>query len=276
MILKFNMTLKENELLMGAELRISSPFNNSHQFLKSTTRHYRIQLFDILSNLINLKDISNIENELILRQIDTHVVNIDENKWIRLDASPAVERWIISPLENYGLYLKITNVNGSSIDEKLINNNPVLIENRLSEENKPLLLTYTCDGLEKQSDIISRMKRSSSGRKHRKKGRRDTCRRNSLYVDFSDVGWNDWIVAPLGYQAYFCNGECPYPLADHLNSTNHAIVQTLVNSVSPSKVPRACCVPTELSPISMLYVDEYEKVVLKNYQDMVVEACGCR
>jgi decapentaplegic len=272
------MILKESELLVGAELRIPSPFNRtSLKLLKSSTRHYRIQLFDVLSNVINLKDISNIEDELNLRQIDTHIVNIEDDKWIRLDAFPAIERWIISPLENYGLYLKITNVDGSSIDDSL-NHNQNLIDNTSLEDSKPLLLTYTCDGLEKQSDIISRMKRSSisSGRKQRRKGKRDACRRNSLYVDFSDVGWNDWIVAPRGYQAYFCNGECPYPLTDHLNSTNHAIVQTLVNSVSPSKVPRACCVPTELSPISMLYVDEYEKVVLKNYQDMVVESCGCR
>nr|AAB27336.1 bone morphogenetic protein-4, xBMP-4 [Xenopus laevis, Peptide Partial, 101 aa] [Xenopus laevis] len=101
------------------------------------------------------------------------------------------------------------------------------------------------------------------------------CRRHSLYVDFSDVGWNDWIVAPPGYQAFYCHGDCPFPLADHLNSTNHAIVQTLVNSVN-SSIPKACCVPTELSAISMLYLDEYDKVVLKNYQEMVVEGCGCR
>ena len=90
------------------------------------------------------------------------------------------------------------------------------------------------------------------------------------------MGWNDWIVAPPGYNAQFCHGDCPFPLADHLNATNHAIVQTMVNSVDPSAVPRSCCVPTELSPISMLYLDEYEKVVLKNYENMVVEGCGCR
>jgi hypothetical protein len=106
--------------------------------------------------------------------------------------------------------------------------------------------------------------------------RRENCRRHSLYVDFKDVGWSDWIVAPPGYQGYFCQGQCVFPLAQQLNSTNHAIVQTLVNSVNPSLMPKACCVPTELSPISMLYVDEYDKVVLKNYQDMVVEGCGCR
>ncbi|KAJ8787849.1 hypothetical protein J1605_005653 [Eschrichtius robustus] len=81
------------------------------------------------------------------------------------------------------------------------------------------------------------------------------------------------------YHAFYCHGECPSPPppppADHLNSTNHEIVQTLVSSVN-SKIPKACCVPTELRAISMLYLDENEKVVLKNYQDMVVEGCGCR
>ena len=113
-------------------------------------------------------------------------------------------------------------------------------------------------------------------RTKKKKGHWSHCKRHSLYVDFAEVGWNDWIVAPPGYDAHFCHGECIFPLADHLNATNHAIVQTMVNSMNPSAVPRACCVPTELSPISMLYLDEYEKVVLKNYENMVVEGCGCR
>ena len=120
-----------------------------------------------------------------------------------------------------------------------------------------------------------RAKRSPKHHPQRARKKNKNCRRHSLYVDFSDVGWNDWIVAPPGYQAFYCHGDCPFPLADHLNSTNHAIVQTLVNSVN-SSIPKACCVPTELSAISMLYLDEYDKVVLKNYQEMVVEGCGCR
>ena len=65
-------------------------------------------------------------------------------------------------------------------------------------------------------------------------------------------------------------------LADHLNATNHAQVQSLLHSVSSRLVPAPCCVPTALSSISMLYVDEADKVVLRNYRDMVVESCGCR
>ena len=107
---------------------------------------------------------------------------------------------------------------------------------------------------------------------------REQCRRHNLNINFSDVGWSDWIVAPQGYNAFYCHGNCPFPIPEHLNGTNHAIVQTLVNSMrkNGNGVPKACCVPTELSSISMLYVDAYERVVLKNYQDMVVLGCGCR
>lgn len=110
--------------------------------------------------------------------------------------------------------------------------------------------------------------------KHKYK-QRNLCQRYPLYVDFTAVGWNDWIVAPPGFSAYYCHGDCPFPLTDHMNATNHAIVQSLVNSMAHG-APKPCCVPTELGSISMLYLDESEKVVLKTYNDMVVLGCGCR
>lgn len=39
----------------------------------------------------------------------------------------------------------------------------------------------------------------------------------------------DWIIAPEGYAAYYCEGECAFPLNSYMNATNHAIVQTLVS-----------------------------------------------
>ncbi|XP_055752388.1 bone morphogenetic protein 2-like [Salvelinus fontinalis] len=120
-----------------------------------------------------------------------------------------------------------------------------------------------------------RVKRNGGRVAKLKRLSRARCRRHPLYVDFKDVGWNKWIVAPSGYDAFFCLGECRFPLTHHMNSSSHAMVQTLVNSVNGA-VPRACCVPTALSPIAMLYLDPQDRVVLKNYQDMVVEGCGCR
>lgn len=47
-----------------------------------------------------------------------------------------------------------------------------------------------------------------------------------------NVFYQDWIIAPEGYAANYCDGECSFPLNAHMNATNHAIVQTLVSSSS--------------------------------------------
>jgi len=202
----------------------------------------------------------------VLRLLDTKTVDSGDSVsagWLSLDILPAAERWA-GRVKPAGLVLEILPL-GVKADSSAVQWTAA----------HPTLMLYTDDGREG-----NRMKRSAKPRrKHKRRNfrrRKTNCKRHELYVDFMDVGWNDWIVAPPGYHAYFCHGDCPFPMADHLNSTNHAIVQTLVNSVNPSAVPRACCVPTDLSPISMLYLDETDNVVLKNYKDMVVEGCGCR
>ncbi|MEE6487863.1 hypothetical protein FKM82_015062 [Ascaphus truei] len=102
------------------------------------------------------------------------------------------------------------------------------------------------------------------------------CRRRRLYIDFRDVGWQNWIIAPQGYMANICHGECPFPLTEMLNGSNHAILQTLVHSMDPESTPQPCCVPIKLSPISMLYYDNDDNVVLRHYEDMSVDECGCK
>ncbi|KAG8446823.1 hypothetical protein GDO86_014324 [Hymenochirus boettgeri] len=102
------------------------------------------------------------------------------------------------------------------------------------------------------------------------------CSKKPLHVNFKDMGWDDWIIAPLEYEAYHCEGLCEFPLRSHLEPTNHAVIQTLMNSMDPETTPPTCCVPTRLSPISILYTDSANNVVYKQYEDMVVESCGCR
>lgn len=42
----------------------------------------------------------------------------------------------------------------------------------------------------------------------------------------------DWVIAPQGYSAYYCEGECSFPLDSCMNATNHAILQSLVSTAS--------------------------------------------
>uniref|UniRef100_A0A8C8RU27 Growth differentiation factor 7 n=1 Tax=Pelusios castaneus TaxID=367368 RepID=A0A8C8RU27_9SAUR len=115
-----------------------------------------------------------------------------------------------------------------------------------------------------------------SGGKGQGKKAKTRCSRKPLHVNFKELGWDDWIIAPLDYEAYHCEGICDFPLRSHLEPTNHAIIQTLMNSMDPEATPPSCCVPSKLSPISILYIDSGNNVVYKQYEDMVVETCGCR
>ena len=100
------------------------------------------------------------------------------------------------------------------------------------------------------------------------------CHRHQLFINFRDLGWHKWIIAPKGFMANYCHGECPFSLTISLNSSNYAFMQALMHAVDP-EVPQAVCIPTKLSPISMLYQDNDDNVILRHYEDMIVDECGC-
>lgn len=282
----FNLTsIPNEELITSAELRIyrdqvmgsASPTESSISDSTPASGLHRINIYEIFGVPATQG------KEPLLRLLDTRMVQDSLSRWESFDVSPAISHWTSGNGHNHGFLVEVIHPEEGEMDSKDAHRRRkhVRVSRSLHQDQdswpqaRPLLVTYGHDS-RGGSVLHKRGKRQAAPRKQRRKHQhKASCKRHALYVDFSDVGWNEWIVAPPGYHAFYCHGECPFPLADHLNSTNHAIVQTLVNSVN-SNIPRACCVPTDLSPISLLYLDEFEKVILKNYQDMVVEGCGCR
>ncbi|XP_075061288.1 bone morphogenetic protein 10 [Mixophyes fleayi] len=116
-------------------------------------------------------------------------------------------------------------------------------------------------------DASSRIRRNAKG---------NTCRKTSLYIDFKEIGWDSWIIAPAGYEAYECRGVCNYPLTENVTPTKHAIVQTLIHMKNAQKAAKACCVATKLDAISILYLDAGVVTYKFKYEGMVVSECGCR
>ncbi|XP_071019548.1 bone morphogenetic protein 2-like [Oncorhynchus clarkii lewisi] len=290
----FNLTsIPGEELITSAELRVyrdqvlgataaptsNTSHNSSNRSSTNTSTSvggiHRINVYEVFGAPASPR------GEPLTRLLDTRLVQDSLSRWESFDVSPAVSQWSSGGSHNHGFMVEVFHPDTHGGEEARRQSRHVRVSRSLHEDQdswpqaRPLLVTYSHDG--RGNAVLHRDKRQAAG--HRKQRRKHqhkaNCHRHELDVDFSEVGWNEWIVAPPGYHAFYCHGVCPFPLADHLNSTNHAIVQTLVNSVN-SNIPRACCVPTELSPISLLYLDEYEKVILKNYQDMVVEGCGCR
>ncbi|XP_028274153.1 bone morphogenetic protein 10-like [Parambassis ranga] len=104
----------------------------------------------------------------------------------------------------------------------------------------------------------------------------ESCKRTPLFVNFKDIGWDTWIIQPLGYEAYECNGVCKPPLTSEVSPTKHAMVQTILSFKSPERTSPACCVPTKLEPISLLFHDNGVVTFEHKYEGMVVAECGCR
>lgn len=104
-----------------------------------------------------------------------------------------------------------------------------------------------------------------------------SCSRRYLKVDFADIGWSEWILAPKSFDAYYCSGKCEFPIPKVVRPSNHATIQSIVKTVGiiPG-IPWPCCVPEKMNPLTVLFLDESKNIVLKNYPNMSVDTCACR
>nr|XP_046265281.1 inhibin subunit beta Ab [Scatophagus argus] len=110
-------------------------------------------------------------------------------------------------------------------------------------------------------------------------GKTHVCCKRQFYVNFRDIGWNDWIIAPSGYHANYCEGDCPNHMAS-ISGSSLSFHSTVINhyrmrGYNPFQNIKSCCVPTRLRAMSMLYYNEEQKIIKKDIQNMIVEECGC-
>ncbi|KAM8966563.1 inhibin beta A chain [Pelodytes ibericus] len=110
-------------------------------------------------------------------------------------------------------------------------------------------------------------------------GKVSNCCKKQFYVSFKDIGWSDWIIAPPGYHANYCEGDCPSHIAGTSGSSlsfhSTVINQYRMRGHSPFTSIKSCCVPSKLRAMSMLYYDDGQNIIKKDIQNMIVEECGC-
>uniref|UniRef100_A0A8D0BT60 TGF-beta family profile domain-containing protein n=1 Tax=Salvator merianae TaxID=96440 RepID=A0A8D0BT60_SALMN len=208
--------------------------------------------------------------------------------WLVFDIAAASDHWLLNRKYNLGLRLYVETEDGQSVDP-----GPAGILGRHGPRSKqPFVVTFF--RANRNQVRVPRAVRQLRKRQNRKTNNfphsnrlpgsfddipvsegRQICRRHELYVSFQDLGWMDWVIAPRGYSAFYCEGECAFPLDSCMNATNHAILQSLVHLMKPETVPKACCAPTKLSATSVLYYDSNNNVILKKHRNMVVKTCGC-
>uniref|UniRef100_A0A8C6TMX1 TGF-beta family profile domain-containing protein n=1 Tax=Neogobius melanostomus TaxID=47308 RepID=A0A8C6TMX1_9GOBI len=220
--------------------------------------------------------------------ITTRLVPLYTQGWEVFNITQVVSKWIRNSEDNNGILMVTTLPSGNWMDTPEVSSpkhkaeesdtNAYLVifsdENAGGASNKSYLgeMSYICQTLHLNP------LQSPPAEHHDRRGRpAHTCQRVPLFVDFEEIGWSGWIISPRGYNAHHCRGSCPFPLGGSLRATNHATVRSIMHALklSNDEVGAPCCVPDKLQSISLLYFDDEENVVLKQYDDMVALSCGC-
>ncbi|XP_013385477.1 bone morphogenetic protein 7 isoform X2 [Lingula anatina] len=259
------------ETITGAELRLyKTPVEGALPNTSFTIQVYRVeQGQDPEDKFLRIES-----NQTVLASMDG---------WILMNVTHAATLWQAFPAYNLGLFLSVHNEKGEDVHPWEAG----IVGRKGADDKQAFLVSFFKTAQELH------VRRTRAARAAKRKNLEisypdeplqmfappsyniKSCKRKTLYVSFKALGWQDWIIAPDGYSAFYCDGECAFPLNAQMNATNHAIVQTLVHLMEPEKIPKPCCAPTKLTAISVLYFDDNSNVILKKYRNMVVKSCGC-
>ncbi|XP_044082862.1 inhibin beta E chain [Neovison vison] len=155
------------------------------------------------------------------------------------------------------------------------------LEGNATSAQQPLRLLDTAGDQRPFLELKIRPNEPGAGRARRRtptcEPETPLCCRRDHYVDFQELGWQDWILQPEGYKLNYCSGQCPPHLAGSpgIAASFHSAVFSLLKANNPWPLGTSCCVPTARRSLSLLYLDRDGNVVKTDVPDMVVEACGC-
>uniref|UniRef100_A0A674JKM0 TGF-beta family profile domain-containing protein n=1 Tax=Terrapene triunguis TaxID=2587831 RepID=A0A674JKM0_9SAUR len=230
---RFDLTqIPTGESVTAAEFRIYK----LRSFTRDVNKTLHISIYEIM------KEYSNRESDLFL--LDLQELQAGAEGWLVFDVTAASNHWLVNRKHNLGLRLYVETDDGQSIDP----GSAGLLGRRGPRSKQPFMVTFfraTNTGEIFMFAILSDMYFLISPLPpllfflddiHVSEGRQ-VCRRHELYVSFQDLGWLDWVIAPQGYSAFYCEGECAFPLDSCMNATNHAILQSLVSSLLIRDLP---------------------------------------
>ncbi|XP_028906390.1 growth/differentiation factor 9 isoform X1 [Ornithorhynchus anatinus] len=102
------------------------------------------------------------------------------------------------------------------------------------------------------------------------------CELHDFRLSFSQLHWDNWIVAPQRYNPRYCQGDCPRAVGYRYGSPVHTMVQNIIYEKLDSSIPRPSCVPAQYSPLSVLTIEPDGSIAYKEYEDMIATKCTCR
>ncbi|XP_052558101.1 bone morphogenetic protein 2-like isoform X2 [Tympanuchus pallidicinctus] len=267
-------SVAKNEKILTAELHL---FRLWPRAAEGPRRHHFCQV-----SVYQILDKAEPDSPKGQKLLASRLLSLQGSGWEVFAITQAVRDWTQDESSNRGLLVTVHSLGGSTLEAPAVQ---FASSGDHHESKKPMLVLFTDDGRRGASLPMAGVPASqprdfpaklTGPRSARSLDRLQPCQRHPLSVDFEEIGWSGWIISPRGYNAYHCRGSCPFPLGENMRPTNHATVQSIINALKLSEgVSSPCCVPDKLYSINLLYFDDDENVVLKQYDDMVAGSCGC-
>nr|CAD7585889.1 unnamed protein product [Timema genevievae] len=293
----FNISgLDETEKVLEAELHLYR-MRSSNKEKEFTSPYYLVHVYQVLEG--QPLGVTDAHRLLSVHYVSAH----DGAGWQVFNVREAVLDWVGGAWPNLGLLVRSTTLFGESAharyarrDHHHNSKQPILVLFNDDGKPAPSVPTQVLEGnpktnqygnsldtsFEEYSDV-SRDKRSiplsSPHRYHRHSHVDDSFNSNSTGNGTRVVTSRGTVTSTECSRhnlAYHCKGECNFPLEPSQLPTNHATVQSIVYEMGLTpEVGKPCCVPTSLASITFLYFDGDDNVILKMYEDMVADICGC-
>ena len=160
----------------------------------------------------------------------------------------AVRKWVERQWLNHAIQIECSTC---AIDRNIA---PVSIEQTL----KPFLVIHTSPLPQK-----NRPKRNSNCLPEMKE-----CCRDELYISFEEIGWNDWILHPSGYHAYFCRGSCSSAASLTMSATPYNNVIRVGNIFNTSN--SICWKKKQFWFFGLINIDKYVIIFCKPFPSYIL------
>ncbi|CAL7941158.1 unnamed protein product [Xylocopa violacea] len=211
-----------------------------------------------------------------LEMVTSLGVNVGQLGWLKFDVTKVVNSWYTTSRDTardkLTLLVDCTGCGSHVYVSTFDGHSPHVIESSLNtkgtqDPDRPFLVVRT------DPAAVKRVRRRAIECSGAIKGQ---CCKQRFYVNFSQLGWDDWIIAPQGYYANYCRGDCA---AGHrtpdtfLNYYTHVIEEYRKMDRLAGMQP--CCAPLKFSPMSLIYYGPDSNIIKRDLPKMVVDECGC-
>ncbi|KAH8342749.1 hypothetical protein KR084_005640 [Drosophila pseudotakahashii] len=242
---------------------------NTKRKWRANKPHHRIKIWIFqLSTAINITE-KGIDKAILFRasfEVDTKHLG-----WQKFDLTETIREWYGHVSDEklrllidctgcggrYSLHLfQTAKLGDNSSESEYLSPNP----------NRPFLVLHT------ESTRTRRVRRRAVDCGGALSGQ---CCKESFYVSFKALGWDDWIIAPRGYFANYCRGDCTgsFRTPDTFQTFHAHFIEEyrkmgLLNGMRP------CCAPIKFSSMSLIYYGD-DGIIKRDLPKMVVDECGC-